>query len=68
MKTYDELKKEFNEKVKQLQAKCSHPRISDWMDEWWALGHPTGFLVKKCEICDLIVKRSKKTKENFRKG
>ena len=57
MSTYEELEKEFQEKVNQLRAKCKHPKISDWTEEWWAIGHPTGYFVKVCLICRKEVER-----------
>ncbi len=57
MKTYKKLKKEFDEKVKELRKKCPHKKLSGWCEEWWAIGHGTGFQVKSCMICNEIVKR-----------
>lgn len=32
---------------------------SEWMEEWWALGHGTGNLVKRCLRCnELLDKKS----------
>ena len=57
MKTYKELKEEFDEKVKDLQSKCKHEDVSDWIVEWYAVAHPTGWQVKMCNICDKMVAR-----------
>lgn len=57
MKNYKELQKEFDEKVKELKKKCLHKNISVWSEEWWAMGHPTGFEVKSCKTCREIIKR-----------
>ena len=57
METFKKLKKEFDEKVEELRKKCSHKKLSNWMDEWWAMAHSTGFQVKICEICSKIIKR-----------
>lgn len=51
MSTYNELKEEFEQKVKQLQEKCNHPR-SKWYPQYWAIGHTTGYEVLICEICN----------------
>mgnify|MGYP001057392803 FL=1 len=32
---------------------------SDWMDEWWAPAHSTGYLVKTCDRCHLELSRKK---------
>lgn len=52
METYEQLKSEFQRKVKKLQEKCEHPEISDWMQIHWAIGHSTGNSARFCEICD----------------
>ena len=57
MKTYSELKKEFDEKVKDLQSNCKHEDVSDWIVEWWAAAHATGWQVKRCNICNKVVAR-----------
>ena len=57
MKTYNELKEEFDKNVEDLQSKCKHEDVSDWMAEWWAIEHPTGWQVKVCNICDKVVAR-----------
>ena len=57
MSTYDELKNEFDENVKKLRAECTHPDISDWIDEYWAPAHSTGYKVKICNICKKEVER-----------
>ena len=57
MKTYSELKEEFEKKVEDLQSKCKHEDVSDWIGEYWALTHITGWQVKVCNICDKVVAR-----------
>lgn len=59
MKTYKDLEKGFNKKVKELQKICKHEEVSDWMQQHWAIGHPTCFQVKICKTCNKIV--AKKT-------
>lgn len=51
MITYKQLEKEFNDKVKEMQKECPHKHISEWCDQHWAIGHPTGFQVKVCDDC-----------------
>jgi len=57
MKNYEELEKEFEEKVEKLQASCKHEDVSDWIVEWWAIEHPTGWQTKVCKFCNKIVAR-----------
>ena len=57
MKTYEELKKEFENDVEELQSKCNHENISDWRIEYWAFGHVTGWQIKFCYICNKIIVR-----------
>jgi len=56
METYEQLEREFDKKVKELQAKCPHKRF-EWMNEWWAIGHSTGSRVKICKRCNKILER-----------
>ena len=58
--TYNQLRKEFDKKVKELQAKCPHNR-THWAEEWWAIGHSTGNRVKVCKRCNKIMKKVKIT-------
>ena len=58
METYEELQEEFEKKVKKLQEKCLHPRTM-WVEQWWAVGHPTGYEVLICKFCNKIVKKRK---------
>jgi len=55
--TFKQLKEEFDRKVEELRKRCKHPKLSKWTDLWWAPGHPTGYQVKNCKICGMIVKR-----------
>jgi len=59
MSTYDELEKEFNEKVETLRKNCKHPKVSGWLREEWAIAHGTGYYVKICEVCHVEVDRRK---------
>jgi len=51
MSEYDKLKVKFDKAVKELRENCPHTEISDWMDEWWAIGHSTGRKVRVCLRC-----------------
>lgn len=57
MKTYSELKEEFDKNVEDLQSKCKHEDVSDWIVECWAIAHVTGWQVKVCNICRKVVAR-----------
>ena len=62
MKTYKQLKREFDKKVKELQAKCPHKRTK-WMEHWWAIGHSTGTRVKVCLRCNKILVETRRNNE-----
>jgi len=57
MKTYKQLEKQFESDVEELQKNCKHEDISDWIEEWWAVGHSTGHRIKVCNICNKIIRR-----------
>jgi hypothetical protein len=57
MKSYDDLKKEFDDAVEKLRNECPHEDVSDWMEYYWAPAHSTGTLVKSCNFCRQIVRR-----------
>jgi len=46
-----QLDQKFEELKKELQDNCLHDEVSDWMEEWWAPGHPTGYRVRECNRC-----------------
>ncbi len=53
--TYYQLEKEFDRKVKELQDRCPHKRITKWMEGWWAPGHGTGTSTRLCKRCNAQV-------------
>lgn len=57
MSSYKELQEDFNRKVEELKKNCKHPKLSEWMDEWWAMAHSTGFEVQICEVCNTVLHR-----------
>jgi len=57
MKTYNQLKKEFEKNVEKLQKQCPHKRTK-WMDHWWALGHQSSYMVKVCLRCHKIIEKN----------
>jgi hypothetical protein len=36
---------------------CPHKELTDWMDEWWAIAHSTGYMVQQCKRCDKEIHR-----------
>jgi len=30
---------------------------TDWIEEWWAIAHPTGYQVKRCIVCNKLLER-----------
>jgi hypothetical protein len=48
MSSYEELEKEFQQKFEEL---------SDWIPEYWAPGHRTGFEIKTCKRCKIVINR-----------
>ena len=57
---YDALRREYDAKVKKLQRTCSHKRKSEWMEQQWAIGHSTGYIVRICENCNKILDKAKR--------
>ena len=57
MSKYNNLKEEFDKKVEELRKNCKHEKLSEWMEEWWAVAHPTGYMVKTCRICNQVIER-----------
>jgi len=66
VKTYDDLKKEFDEKVEELQERCNHPKTG-WAREQWAPAHGTGKAVKYCKVCQKVLEKTP-LKEAYDKG
>jgi len=66
MNEYNKLKKEFERKVKELQERCEH-KETFWAEQWWALGHGTGYAVKVCNNCFKTLEKIK-LKEAYKKG
>ena len=74
METARDMHERHKQELKELQDKCQHPKISDWVDEWWAPAHSTGFQVRTCEVCEKITARRTtcckcgKVTESYRDG
>lgn len=54
--TIKQMRKRHEREIRQLQAKCPHPRISKWLPYEWAPAHRMGE-VRVCRICDKTIKR-----------
>ena len=54
-KIRDHYERLMSSEISDLQSTCPHEEISDWTDESWALGHPTGRRVKRCLRCDRVM-------------
>ena len=53
---YNKLEDDFNKKIRLMQNKCPH-KESGWIQEHWAIGHPTGSKVCVCLNCNKILER-----------
>ncbi len=58
MKSYKELEKDFDNQVKLLQARCKHKK-TEWMEQWWVIGHSTGYSVEVCDFCNKVINERK---------
>lgn len=52
---YKKLEEDFNRKVKLLQARCKHKRLTPWAEIQWAVGHGTGTSARYCKRCQARV-------------
>ena len=66
MSSFDELRKEFDEKVAKLKETCKHPTAT-WCEEWWAIAHSTGDAVKVCDVCSKFLEKVPLS-EAYKKG
>ncbi len=66
METYNQLSKEFDKKVKELQSKCPHKKTY-WAEHYWALAHSSGYKVRVCNRCRKILEE-KPTEEEREKA
>ena len=51
MITAQELKDDYDKKLKKLQNECPHNNQSVWMEHYWAPAHSSGYQVKQCNDC-----------------
>lgn len=52
----EQMRERHAKELQELQDKCSHKKISDWMPYMWAPGH-YGPKVKICNHCQKIVEQ-----------
>ena len=55
MKSFIQLQKEFDDRVKKMQDKCKH-KETRWMTHMWAPGHTDGNVLV-CLFCNKILDR-----------
>jgi len=54
MSEIKELREKHLREIEELQTKCIHEHITDWIEHQWAPGHANGY-VKVCKNCDKII-------------
>ena len=67
MKSYNQLRDEFEKKVKELQKKCPHKKAS-WGWSFHDMRVYIGYKIKVCEFCGKILKRRKEDISKFYKS
>jgi len=50
----DRMRVRHKKEIENLQSKCKHERVSNWIPYMWAPGHMCGS-VRVCEFCDKII-------------
>jgi hypothetical protein len=55
--TQESLYKKYQADLSELRTNCNHLKKSDWIIEEWAPAHGTGFQVRVCEICGVVIDR-----------
>lgn len=63
MEDIDQMRERHKTEIETLQKNCKHKKLSDWIEEYWAIAHSTGNIVKVCEFCGKIIKRKQMTRE-----
>ena len=51
MSKIDNLRKKHKKEIEDLQKRCKHKKVTDWLDEYWAPGHSSFRQVKICSEC-----------------
>lgn len=57
MEDINQMRERHKQEIETLQKNCKHRKQSNWIEEWWAIGHSTGNEVKVCEFCGKVIKR-----------
>ena len=55
----------MSNEIVELQRSCPHTQASNWTDERWTLGHPTGRRVKYCLHCGKVLDVHDPDRSNF---
>lgn len=45
---------DYQQRLHALQDACPHTELTEWIQEWWALGHATGRSVRVCVECNKV--------------
>lgn len=56
MENIEAMRLRHKEEIEELQLKCKHRKLTDWMEEQWAPGHSSGRKVKLCKFCNKVIK------------
>lgn len=46
-----QLRESLENTIEKIRETCTHPKLSVWMEKWWAIAHTTGYAVRLCERC-----------------
>lgn len=60
MNAAERLYDQYQRELKRLQETCPHKELSEWVEEWWALGHSTGRTVKTCTNCNKVIQAKRR--------
>jgi len=60
----DQMRKRHKQEIEILQKNCRHEKLSDWIEEYWAIAHSTGNIVRVCKFCSKVIE--KKAKYEYR--
>lgn len=59
----NQMRERHKQEIEELQKNCKHKKLSAWIEEYWAIAHSTGNIVRVCEFCGKIIKRKQMTRE-----
>ena len=60
----NQMRERHKEEIETLQKNCEHKKLSDWIEEYCAIAHSTGNIVKVCKFCSKVIE--KKAKYEYR--